>query len=80
MLAEDFGFESIFGAFAAGLVVGLATRGPAARRYARNRCRDVRLVRPFFFVGTGVKFDFDALAQNLTTMLLVPAFLLLFLR
>ena len=34
---------------------------------------------PFFFVGTGVKFDVPALFANLTTMLLVPTFLLLFL-
>jgi Kef-type K+ transport system membrane component KefB len=34
---------------------------------------------PFFFVGTGLKFDVGALVQSLPTMLLVPAFLALFL-
>jgi Kef-type K+ transport system membrane component KefB len=34
---------------------------------------------PFFFVGTGVKFDITALGKDLTTMLLVPAFAVLFL-
>ena len=34
---------------------------------------------PFFFVGTGVKFDIAALGKDLTTMLLVPAFVILFL-
>ena len=33
---------------------------------------------PFFFVGTGIKFDVTALGRDLTTMLLVPTFLVLF--
>ena len=80
VLAEDFGFESIFGAFAAGLVVGLATRGPGGETI-RTKIDAVMFgwFAPFFFVGTGVKFDIDALARDLTTMLLVPVFLVLFL-
>ena len=31
LLAERFGFESIFGAFAAGMVVGQATRGEGGK-------------------------------------------------
>jgi Kef-type K+ transport system membrane component KefB len=34
---------------------------------------------PFFFVGTGIKFDLPALTRDLATMLLVPTFLILFL-
>lgn len=34
---------------------------------------------PFFFVGTGIKFEIQALVRDATTLLLVPTFLLLFL-
>ena len=34
---------------------------------------------PFFFVGTGVKFHLTAITHDLTTALLVPAFLLVLL-
>ena len=80
LLAERFGFESIFGAFAAGLIVGQATRGEGGKPF-REKLEAVSFgwFYPFFFVGTGVKFDVPALFANLTTMLLVPTFLLLFL-
>lgn len=80
VLAEELGFESILGAFAAGLVVGQATRGKAGRPM-REKLDAVAFgwFYPFFFVGTGIKFDVPALVQSLATLLLVPAFLLLFL-
>ncbi len=34
---------------------------------------------PFFFVGTGIKFDVAALGRDLATALMVPAFLALML-
>ena len=79
-LAEDFGFEGIFGAFAAGMIVGQATRGAEAKSL-REKIDAVSFgwFYPFFFVGTGVKFDIAALGADLTTMLLVPAFVILFL-
>ena len=80
VLAEDFGFESILGAFAAGMIVGVATHdkdGEAMR--AKLDAVSFGWFYPFFFVGTGVKFDIAALGRDLATMLLVPAFLLLFL-
>jgi Kef-type K+ transport system membrane component KefB len=79
-LAQEFGFESIFGAFAAGLIVGLATRGEDGEPL-RHKIDAVLFgwFFPFFFVGTGVKFDLPALTQSITTMALVPTFLLLFL-
>jgi Kef-type K+ transport system membrane component KefB len=79
VLAEDFGFESIFGAFAAGMVVGQTTRGVEGKPL-REKIEAVSFgwFYPFFFVGTGVKFDIAALGQNVTTMLLVPTFALLF--
>lgn len=80
LLAEQFGFESIFGAFAAGMTLGQATRGEHGKAL-RERIEAVSFgwFYPFFFVGTGVKFDITALGRDLTTMLLVPTFAVLFL-
>jgi Kef-type K+ transport system membrane component KefB len=80
LLAEKFGFEGIFGAFAAGMVLGQATRGEDGKAL-REKMETISFgwFYPFFFVGTGIKFDIAALGQDLTTMLLVPAFAVLFL-
>jgi Kef-type K+ transport system membrane component KefB len=80
VLAERFGFESILGAFAAGMIVGQATRG-AGGRPLREKINAVCVgwFFPFFFVGTGIKFNIAALGQDLPTMLLVPTFVILFL-
>jgi Kef-type K+ transport system membrane component KefB len=80
VLAEEFGFESIFGAFAAGMVIGQVTRGEDAKPL-REKLDAVAFgwFYPFFFVGTGIKFDIAALGRDLPTMLLVPTFLALFL-
>ena len=79
-MAGKFGFESILGAFAAGMILGQATRGDAGK-LLREKLETVSFAwfYPFFFVGTGIKFDIPALGQDLTTMLLVPAFTVLFL-
>ena len=68
VLAEEFGFESIFGAFAAGMIMGLATRGEDGKTM-REKIDAVSFgwFYPFFFVGTGVKFDITALGKDLTT-------------
>lgn len=80
VLAEEFGFESIFGAFAAGMVVGLVTRGESGEPLrAKIDAVFFGWFYPFFFVGTGVKFDLPALTENMTTLILVPTFLVLFL-
>jgi len=80
VLSEQFGFESILGAFAAGMIVGLATRGREGTAF-RGKIDAVLFgwFMPFFFVGTGIKFDLKALTRDVTTVLLVPTFLLLFL-
>ena len=79
VLAEELGFESIFGAFAAGMIVGAATRGKDGEPM-RTKLEAICFgwFYPFFFVGTGVKFDVAVLGRDLTTMLLVPALLVLF--
>jgi Kef-type K+ transport system membrane component KefB len=76
VLTEEFGFENILGAFAAGMVVGLATQDKEAKPL-RHKIDAVCFgwFIPFFFVGTGVKFHLTAFTHDLTTALLVPLFL-----
>ncbi len=80
VLSEKFGFEAVPGAFAAGMVVGLATRGPSGKPLrAKIEAVCFGFLVPFFYVTTGLKFDLSALLLSATTMLLVPAFLALLL-
>ncbi|MGO9063384.1 MAG: cation:proton antiporter [Myxococcaceae bacterium] len=80
VLSEKFGFEAVPGAFAAGMVVGLATRGLSGKPLrAKIEAVCFGFLVPFFYVTTGLKFDLSALLQSATTMLLVPAFLVLLL-
>jgi Kef-type K+ transport system membrane component KefB len=78
-LSQRFGFEAAIGAFAAGMIVGVAARGPDGEDF-RKKIDAVCFgwFAPFFFVGTGIAFDLAALGRDLKTMLLVPAFLTLF--
>jgi Kef-type K+ transport system membrane component KefB len=80
LIANEFGFEAVFGAFAAGMIVGLATRGPDGEAF-RLKIDAVCFgwFAPFFYVGTGIAFDIGALTRDLPTMLLLPSFLVLFL-
>jgi len=80
LLADRFGFDSIFGAFAGGMILGQATRGETGRAL-REKMETISFgwFYPFFFVGTGIKFDINALGKDPTTMLLVPTFAVLFL-
>ena len=80
LIAEEFGFEVISGAFAAGMIVGLATRGPQGEPFrVKIDALSFGWFAPFFYVGTGIAFDVGALARDVPTMLLLPTFLLLFL-
>ena len=80
VVAEEFGFESIFGAFAAGIIIGQASRDSESKPL-RDKLDALMFgwFYPFFFVGTGIKFDLAALGRNLETALLVPTFVFLFL-
>jgi|SRR5262245_1956161 len=80
VVSDVFGFEAVFGAFAAGMIVGVATRGPAGETF-RVKIDAVCFgwFAPFFYVGTGIAFDVGALGRDLETVLLLPTFLLLFL-
>jgi Kef-type K+ transport system membrane component KefB len=80
VVAIEFGFEGVLGAFAAGMIVGLATRGEGGRLF-RLKIDAVCFgwLTPFFFVGTGIQFDPGLLLRSLETMVLAPVFLALFL-
>jgi Kef-type K+ transport system membrane component KefB len=80
LLANEFGFDIVLGAFAAGLLVGLVTKG--------EKTEDLRLrletigfgfVIPIFFVVTGMEFDLAALFDSPSNLLRLPVFLALFL-
>jgi Kef-type K+ transport system membrane component KefB len=80
VLAQQFGFENFTGAFAAGIILGTATRSERGSAL-REKMQTLMLgwFYPFFFVGAGIQFDLGALEHNLPTMLLVPIFAVLFL-
>lgn len=75
-VSQQFGFESVFGAFAAGMIVGFATRGPDGADF-RTKIDAVCFgwFAPFFFVGTGIAFDVVAVGRSTGTLALVPVFL-----
>ncbi len=80
VLSESLGFEVVPGAFAAGMVVGLATRGPEGRPLrAKVEAVCFGFLVPFFFVASGIRFDLKALLNGATPLLLVPVFLALLL-
>ena len=78
VLSENFGFELIPGAFAAGMVVGLASTGEAGKAL-RHKVEAVcfGFLVPFFFVTSGIKFDLATLLHSAQAMLLLPGFLIL---
>jgi len=61
-LAADAGFEFVLGAFAAGIVVGLALDSPEGR-IVRVRLEGIGFgfLVPVYFVVTGMNFDLDSL-------------------
>ena len=83
VVSEDFGFEAIPGAFAAGMIVGLATRGEDGKPL-RHKIEAVAFgfLVPFFFVTSGVKFELATLWHSGEALALTPVFLglLLFVR
>jgi Kef-type K+ transport system membrane component KefB len=78
-LAGEFGFDIVLGAFAAGLVIGLVTKGEEAEEL-RVKFEGIGFgfLIPIFFVVTGMKFDLDALFSSVGTVLRLPLFLALF--
>ena len=80
VLSVRIGLEAVLGAFAAGMVVGLASRGEANKLF-REKMEAIcfGFFVPFFFVVSGINLDLGALLKSTKTMLLVPTFLVLFL-
>lgn len=80
VLSEAFGLEAVLGAFAAGMVFGMTTKGESGKPM-RQKIDAVSFgfFVPFFFVTSGINFDLAMLLQSTRTMLLIPLFLGLFL-
>jgi Kef-type K+ transport system membrane component KefB len=79
VLAQDFGLEVVLGAFAGGLVVGLAARGPEAEVFHQKfEAISFGFFIPIFFVMSGVQLDLGALLHP-NALLRLPLFLGLFL-
>jgi Kef-type K+ transport system membrane component KefB len=77
LLAFDVGFDFVLGAFAAGLVIGLALDSPEGE-VVRMRLEGIGFgfVIPIYFVVTGMNFDLDSLLSA-TGLALAALFLAL---
>jgi Kef-type K+ transport system membrane component KefB len=74
-LAEEIGLEAVLGAFAAGMVTGLATRGEEGRPMrAKLEAVCFGFLVPFFYVVSGMKFDLTALSGSAKALWLMPLF------
>jgi Kef-type K+ transport system membrane component KefB len=80
-LATDFGLDLVLGAFAAGMVVRLATGTGEATHELEHKLDAIGFgfLIPVFFITTGLTFDLDGLLGDPAAIALVPAFLLAFL-
>ncbi len=79
VLAFRFGFASILGAFAAGLLVrmiDLSGHAPHPQFQIKLEGIGFGFLIPIFFIATGVQFDLMALFGNATAIAEVPLFLL----
>ena len=79
VLAERFGFASILGAFAAGLLVrtiDLTGRTPHPQFQVKLEGIGFGFLIPVFFIATGVQLDVRALVSNPAALVEVPLFLL----
>ena len=79
VVAEKTGLETILGAFVAGAVVSMIDRDvkhthPLFR--VKLDAIGYGFLIPIFFITSGIRFDLDALLDDLSTLVLVPIFLL----
>ncbi|WP_217250845.1 cation:proton antiporter [Streptomyces sp. AC602_WCS936] len=81
-LAEVFGLDVLLGAFAAGVLTRLVLQRtvPEAGEEVLGKVEAMGFgfLVPLFYVVTGIEFDLDALLHDPVALLLVPAFLVLF--
>ena len=78
VLAYRFGFASILGAFAAGLlvrIVNLARHSPHPQFRVKLEGISFGFLVPIFFISTGVEFPLKALLANPAALAAVPLFL-----
>ena len=79
-LAEELGLDVILGAFAAGMVVGLAARSAEAQPLRpKLEAIGFGFLVPIFFITSGMSFDLEGLVDHPTAVLGLPVFLALFL-
>ena len=79
-LARELDQELILGAFAAGIVVGLASRGAEAEPLkVKLEGMGFGFLIPIFFISSGLTFDLDAVLSTTGGLVRVPLFLALFL-
>jgi Kef-type K+ transport system membrane component KefB len=79
ILARNLGLDSILGAIAAGVLVGLAS--PGKHGEALHRKLDAigfGFLIPIFFVTTGLRYDLHALISSRLALIQLPMFLVLF--
>jgi Kef-type K+ transport system membrane component KefB len=79
-VSRKIGFEAVLGAFTAGVIAGLASRGERGKLF-REKMEAIcfGFFVPFFFVVSGIDLDVGALFLDPRSLLLVPVFLALFL-
>lgn len=77
VLAEQFGLESILGAFMAGAVVGLLDRDSTTHPQFRTKLEAVGygFLVPVFFVSSGLRLDVAGLVDSPDALARVPVFL-----
>lgn len=79
-LALNLGADMILGAFLAGILTALVCEGEQGQiLHHKLDGLSFGYLIPFFFISTGIKFDFPALIQSPAVFLRVPLFLVLFL-
>jgi len=79
--AVELGQDLILGAFAAGLVLGYATRDNREldELWSKLDAIGYGLLIPFFFIRSGMTFDLDGLVESPASLAELPLFLALFL-
>jgi Kef-type K+ transport system membrane component KefB len=76
-LAEQFGLESILGAFLAGVVVSVVDRDSQSHPNFRNKLQAIGFgfLIPVFFISSGIRLDLRGLLDQPSALLRVPVFL-----
>jgi Kef-type K+ transport system membrane component KefB len=77
-LADQFGLESILGAFLAGAIISLVDQDSTSHPHFRTKLEAIGygFVVPVFFVSSGVRLDLTGLLAHPSALARVPLFLL----